>query len=120
MYKQKYKEGQQIHKDIYLYICRYIKEHRYAPSYKEIADDVGVSNATVLRHMDMLRTDGLIETDHPKTPRAFRVARGVLVNDLWDVSPAYDRTLNRNDDNSLLKQFEAVAGQIRRCVKREQ
>lgn len=47
------------------------------------------------------------------------VARGVLVNDLWDVSPAYDRTLNRNDDNSLLKQFEAVAGQIRRRVKRE-
>lgn len=46
MYKQKYKEGQQIHKDIYLYICRYIKEHRYAPSYKEIADGVGVSNAT--------------------------------------------------------------------------
>lgn len=43
MYKQKYKEGQQIHKDIYLYICRYIKEHRYAPSYKEIADGVGVS-----------------------------------------------------------------------------
>lgn len=73
MYKQKYKEGQQIHKDIYLYICRYIKEHRYAPSYKEIADGVGVSNATVIRHMDMLRTDGLIETDHPKTPRAFRL-----------------------------------------------
>jgi hypothetical protein len=48
------------------------------------------------------------------------VARGVLVNDLWDVSPAYDRTLNRNDDSSLLKQFEAVTGQIRRCVKREQ
>lgn len=48
------------------------------------------------------------------------VAHGVLVNDLWDVSPAYDRTLNRNDDGSLLKQFEAVAGQIRRCVKREQ
>lgn len=48
MYKQKYKEGQQIHKDIYLYICRYIKEHRYAPSYKEIADGA-------------------------KTPRAFRL-----------------------------------------------
>lgn len=26
MYKQKYKEGQQIHKDIYLYICRYVKK----------------------------------------------------------------------------------------------
>lgn len=48
------------------------------------------------------------------------VARGALVNDLWDVSPAYDRTLNRKNDGSLLKQFEAVAGQIRRCVKREQ
>lgn len=42
MYKQKYKEGQQIHKDIYLYICRYIKKHRYAPSYKEIGIVVGV------------------------------------------------------------------------------
>ena len=50
---------------------------------------------------------------------AHRSAHGVLVNDLWDVSPAHDRTLNRNDDGSLLKQFEAVAGQIRRCVKRE-
>lgn len=69
------------------------------------------------------------------------VAHGVLVNDLWDVSPAYDRTLNRNDNgsllkqfeaityflgslgavrmDSLLKQFEAITGQIRRCVKRE-
>lgn len=47
MYKQKYKEGQQIHKNIYLYICRYVKKHRYAPSYKEIADGVGVSSAPV-------------------------------------------------------------------------
>jgi hypothetical protein len=46
------------------------------------------------------------------------VARDVLVNGLRDVSPAHDRTLNRNDDNLLLK-FEAVTGQIRKCVKRE-
>lgn len=74
MYKQKFKESRQIHKDMYLWICRYIKEHRYPPSYKEIAEGVGVSDATVLRHMEMFRTDGLIETDHPKTPRAFRLA----------------------------------------------
>ena len=48
------------------------------------------------------------------------VAHGVLVNGLWDVSPAQDRTLNRNMDNSLFKQFEAVTGQIRRYMKREQ
>jgi hypothetical protein len=61
MYKQKYKEGQQIHKDIYLYICRYIKEHRYAPSYKEIADGVGVSNATVLRQPHGHAANGWID-----------------------------------------------------------
>lgn len=47
------------------------------------------------------------------------VAHGVLVNGLWDVSPAQDRTLNRKMDNSLLNQFEAVTKQIRRCVAHE-
>lgn len=38
------------------------------------------------------------------------VARGVLVNDLWDVSPAYDRTLNRNDDGSYLSSLKPLQG----------
>lgn len=40
------------------------------------------------------------------------VARGVLVNDLWDISPAYDRTLNRNDDNSCLSSLKPLQGRL--------
>lgn len=47
------------------------------------------------------------------------VTYGVLVNGLWDVSAAQDRTLNRKKDYSLLNQFEAVTKQIRRCVAHE-
>lgn len=47
------------------------------------------------------------------------IAYGYTVDDLWSVSTAEDRTLNRKMDYSLLNQFEAVTGQIRRCMKRE-
>lgn len=40
------------------------------------------------------------------------VAHGVLVNDLWDVSPAYDRTLNRNDDGSCLSSLKPLQGKL--------
>lgn len=40
------------------------------------------------------------------------VAHGVLVNDLWDVSPAYDRTLNRNDDGYYLSSLKPLRGKL--------
>ena len=40
------------------------------------------------------------------------VAHGVLVNDLWDVSPAYDRTLNRNDDVHCLNSLKPLQGRL--------
>lgn len=47
------------------------------------------------------------------------IAYGYTVDNSWSVSTAEDRTLNRKMDYSLLNQFEAVTGQIRRYVTHE-
>lgn len=69
------RESQENRKDIYLFILRYIKEHCYSPSNKEIAEELHMSATTVRRHIDELIEDGLLETDaEPGTSRAFRVS----------------------------------------------
>lgn len=69
--EQKYKEGQQNRKEIYLFLVKYFKKYGYAPSFREISDELGMSKATVQRHMKQLELDGLVSTAHPNTPRAF-------------------------------------------------
>lgn len=69
------REGQENRKNVYLYILKYIKEHCYSPSNKEIAEGLEISPGTVRRHIDELIDDGLLETDaDPGTSRAFRVS----------------------------------------------
>lgn len=69
------REGQENRKDIYLCIIRYIKEHCYSPSNKEIAESLQMSTTTVRKHIDELIEDGLLETDaEPGASRAFRVS----------------------------------------------
>lgn len=63
--ERKYKEGQQNRRDIYL--------HEYVPSNREIEESTGLSKATVQRHMKKLELDGIIATEHPNTPRAYRI-----------------------------------------------
>ena len=67
--ERKYLEGQEF----YLFLIRYFTKYGYAPSFKEIAESLGISKATVQRHMRQLELDGLIATAHPNTPRAFRL-----------------------------------------------
>ena len=45
------KEGAAIRKEVYRFIARYITVHVYPPSYKEIADALGISRSTVRRHI---------------------------------------------------------------------
>lgn len=71
--ERKYREGQENRKEIYLFLIRYFTKYGYAPSFKEIAESLGISKATVQRHMRQLELDGLIATAHPNTPRAFRL-----------------------------------------------
>jgi SOS-response transcriptional repressor LexA len=71
--ERKYLEGQENRKEIYLFLIRYFTKYGYAPSFKEIAENFGISKAIVQRHMRQLELDGLIATAHPNTPRAFRL-----------------------------------------------
>lgn len=71
---RKYYEGIQTRKDIYLYIIRYLKERDYPPSIPDIAAGLSISNHTVQNHFGELLESGLLATDNPGTPRAYRVA----------------------------------------------
>ena len=61
---------------IYNYIVTYIQKHGYAPSYREIADEVDVaSTSTVHAYLQELFECGLLEKDCEKNvPRAIRVS----------------------------------------------
>lgn len=68
------REGQENRKTIYLFIIRYINQHGYSPSIRDIAEGVGLSStATVHKHIEGLIEDGLLATDHPGASRAIRV-----------------------------------------------
>lgn len=71
--ERKFKEGIQNRKEILEFIKNYIELHNYSPSNREIEEATGLSKATVQRHMKNLELDGVIATDHPNTPRAFRI-----------------------------------------------
>lgn len=60
--------------EIYKFIVRYIAEHCYPPSFREIAKGVGVSDSTARRHVkDMIECE-ILESDLPPgEERAFRL-----------------------------------------------
>lgn len=60
------------------YICAYIEDHDYAPSYREIAEHLGLrSVATVAEHVETLREKGYLEKDPLE-------ARSLQVTPTWD------------------------------------
>lgn len=68
------KERAAIREDVYRFIARYITVHVYPPSYKEIADALGISMSTVRRHIQKLIDEEILETDaEPGAQRAFRI-----------------------------------------------
>lgn len=73
------KEGATIREEVYRYVAKYITDHVYPPSFKEIADALGISMATVRRHIQELMDEEILETDaEPGAQRAFRI-RGTRV-----------------------------------------
>ena len=68
------KERAAIREDVYRFIARYITVHVYPPSYKGIADALGISMSTVRRHIQELIDEEILETDaEPGAQRAFRI-----------------------------------------------
>ena len=43
--ERKYLEGQENKKEIYLFLIRYFTKYGYAPSFKEIAESLGISKS---------------------------------------------------------------------------
>lgn len=57
-------------------IREYTKKHGYAPVVREICILTGLnSTATVHDHMKSLMAKGVIQSEHPGYPRAYRLAK---------------------------------------------
>ena len=68
-----FRVGQENLKEIFMFIEYYIELHGYFPSNREFEETTGLSKATVQRHMKKFELDGIIATEHPNTPRAYRL-----------------------------------------------
>ena len=72
----KRKHGEKKRQEILEMIIRYIEEHGYPPTYREIGEAVGLaSNSSVNSHICRMLEDGMLETDEetPGSSRAIRV-----------------------------------------------
>ncbi len=67
--------GEFVREEILQAIIRYIDQHGYSPSVREIGDMVGLkSTSSVQSHLTRMFTDGMIESDAGLGfPRAIRV-----------------------------------------------
>lgn len=50
-----------------------VSKYNTERKYREIEEGTGLSKATVQRHMKKFELDGIIATEHPNTPRAYRL-----------------------------------------------
>lgn len=57
------------------FICSFINEHGYSPSYREIGKEFKISTSTVFKNIQMLKERGLIDYE-PKKNRTIRIAGG--------------------------------------------
>lgn len=66
--------GMQMRIKIFNIIVDYIKLHGYPPTIREIGDLCGLkSTSSVNSHLEQMYQEGMIETDHPGSPRAIRI-----------------------------------------------
>lgn len=70
-----YANGDYAREDILTFVTKHLEEHGYAPSYREIGEEVGLkSTSSVHSHIKTMLKEGMLETDtEPMEPRALRV-----------------------------------------------
>lgn len=67
--------------DVYEFLVEYFEKNGYAPTYKEIADGVGLSSkASVIEKLQSLEVLGKIVVK-PKSPRAIKLVGYTLVKE---------------------------------------
>ena len=66
------KQGMETKEKIYQFIVDYILENGFAPSIREMAQEVNICTSNVLHHLTMLEIEGRIKTKR-NSPRAIKV-----------------------------------------------
>ena len=60
-------------RDLLHFIERFSEEHGYGPTYREMQEACGYKwHFDITKDLKVLYNQGLIETDHPGSPRAIR------------------------------------------------
>lgn len=74
--KRTNKKGVATRAQIMQYLHEYHAKHGYMPSYREIGAAINISStATIYMHMQYLINEGLLESEHLGSPRAFRFGK---------------------------------------------
>lgn len=69
------RQRDEVTTEVYRYVYEYIYEYGYAPSFSEIADELGMSSTTAKRHVLRLIDMRYLKTKHPGQSRAFGLTR---------------------------------------------
>ena len=64
--------GTELRERIYRFIVDYIAENGFAPTIREMAQEVNICTSNVLHHLTVLEIEGRIKTKR-NSPRAIRV-----------------------------------------------
>ncbi len=101
-------KGELMRERIFKAINDYINEHQYPPTIREICKMVGLkSSATVHRHIEILKEQGLIETDEEKLHmRALRVPKRIEEFDALFLAKCKEVNKLRAQVERLQKQLE--------------
>lgn len=65
--------GQLTREKMVLFIKSYHNKHGYMPTLEEIGNAVGLCKSSVHHQFSRLMQDGILETDHQCSPRAYRL-----------------------------------------------
>lgn len=61
-----------MRQDIIDFIKQFHKKYKYMPTMEEVASELSLSKSTVYHHFHKLLDEGILETDHQCSGRAYR------------------------------------------------
>ena len=108
-------KGEQTRERILKAITDYINKHQYPPTIREICSIVGLkSPASVYAHIEVLKEQGLLETDSEKTnKRAIRVP-----NRYSEIDALYlAKCKEVNDLNKQIRRLAEELAQLKEEIK---
>lgn len=113
----RYIKGDQTREDILAFIIKHLKEHGYAPSYREIGAAVGLkSTSSIYFHVQTMLKEGMLETDtEPMEARALRVpeyefAENLSAGEQIEMAKIMSEIIDLKEKSTPLKPKETYPG----------